>query len=172
MLYDTLLLSETIKFDEEEVKPRNPPTIEHDRASQSSLDRASTVVLPVNLFPGLETYWEVTKKDGSHIDCILGVRPKHNSTSTATQLRPRDILFGLPNALLLDACPHDPQAALEQPDRHASYCDIFPAHRDASSPTSHVEILPVDVADDLRSVAVRFAMYRQPRYYVLRGKNA
>lgn len=134
------------------------------------LEDAPPVLTPANLFPHLESYWEITELDVDFLGCMLMVRSKTDPL-VFWRMMPQCALFGLRNGLLLEACHHEAGAALPQPDQSASYLRSFqddPAV-DASLAGGRVGVMAVHRADNLRLASV-ISMYNRPsRFFVLRA---
>lgn len=132
-------------------------------------DTIPPVVAPLNLFPGVETCWEVTKRDNRRLCCTLRVRSRTDE-STYGRLNPIDNVLGLSNGLLIEGCSHPPSTPLDHEDKFASYCEplggiLVPPEQ----PSSHVAVMAVHGADDLRLVSVSKAQCEGYKFFILRG---
>lgn len=107
------------------------------------------VSVPLNAFPNLEVFWKVGVQDNRELSVILSVRSRTGYLSSVT-MHPMDLLFNLEKTLLLERCPHDGHAGITPTDRFCSYNSPLDAHQEACNSSSHVDIIPVGYANDLR----------------------
>jgi hypothetical protein len=108
---------------------------------------------PLNLFRNFELLWEIAVQDDKKIHARLVVRSSEER-HFKFEADPTDILYHLRNVLILGNCPHDHHAQLTSVDRFASYTSPWHEHQGASNSASHVDVIAVDRANELRAFAL------------------
>ncbi|KFY91246.1 hypothetical protein V500_04775 [Pseudogymnoascus sp. VKM F-4518 (FW-2643)] len=124
-----------------------------DEATYPNLPSFPAVSKPLNLFKDLILSWKVTIRENKELHIKLMMRSKSN-TSLVAETDPLFILISLRDTLLLERCPHHHSAQLISADRFASYISPWDLVEETLGSTSHVGVVPVDGADDLRCFAI------------------
>jgi hypothetical protein len=108
------------------------------------------VARPCNLVSDIKLVWRVVKGD-TVLQVFLGLSSQKREFSSC-QFSPSTILKNLSSALLLEACPHSPAAALESPDEFCAFTG--PLHVTAIPREKNgiqvVGVVAVDGSDELR----------------------
>jgi hypothetical protein len=124
-----------------------------DEATCPNLPSFPAVCKPLNLFKDLILSWKVTIQENKELHIKLMMRSKSN-TSLVAEIDPLFILISLRDTLLLERCPHHHSTQLISADRFSSYISPWGRVEEALDSTSHVSVVPVDGADDLRCFAI------------------
>lgn len=78
------------------------------------------VTEPINLVPSLKPVWRVTPSD-LYLKIDLGLDSSLDNNLSFINTSAHQILHSMSMALVLESCPHDPSAALSQPDPFCEY---------------------------------------------------
>ncbi|KFY66949.1 hypothetical protein V496_01842 [Pseudogymnoascus sp. VKM F-4515 (FW-2607)] len=124
-----------------------------DEATYRNLPSFPAVSKPLNLFKDLILSWKVTIRENKELHINLMMRSKSNNSLVA-ETDPLFILISLRDILLLERCPHHRSTQLISADRFSSYISPWDLVEEALGSTSHVSVVPVDGADDLRCFAI------------------
>jgi len=125
---------------------------------------STEVRAPLNLFPDINVYWKLRAQDGGVLHVSLAARSRRGRHSMV-ELNPMDFLWHIRQTLFLERCPHDGRNELSAADRFCSYASPFDDHTEPCESSSHVKVVAVDRADDVRF----FALTRTQVPLVLRG---
>ncbi len=138
--------------------PATAPSGSHP-VVRESLSPPGGVPQPFNSFRDFSLSWRISAQDNRELlaELSLGQGAKR-SVFLTLDINPLWVLRALKNTLLVDDCPHDHRAPLTSPDDLIAYTSPWdqPQWRGGTAP--HVDIVPIDGADDLRCFAVAFAV--------------
>ncbi|OAA68574.1 hypothetical protein SPI_00769 [Niveomyces insectorum RCEF 264] len=147
----------TLKFEGEahNVVMAGETPVEPEEADLLALDDSlgTGASMPLNLYPSLRCSWNISTEEDGEIRAMLTVRSKTDQMS-GVNINPMHLFFKLEDALMLERCPHHHLAKMNRPDRFCSLIGFLHEHEDACKGLSHVDIVPVDRAEDLRCFAV------------------
>jgi hypothetical protein len=131
----------------------SPDDIEDDKTTYPNPPSYPKVSRPLNLFKDFILSWKITIQESKELHIKLMIRSNSN-ISFVVETDPLVILLSLRDTLLLERCPHNRHAELTTADRFSSYISPWCQDEEASDSTSHVGVVPVDGADDLRCFAI------------------
>ncbi|KFY77278.1 hypothetical protein V499_03261 [Pseudogymnoascus sp. VKM F-103] len=153
--YNVVSSPEDIKDDETDNDEIDNDEIMDDEATYPNLPSFPAVSKPLNLLKDLILSWKVTIRENKELQIKLMIRSK-TDTSLVAETDPLLILTSLSNTLLLERCPHHHSAQLISADQFSSYISLWDLVEGALGSTSHVGVVPVDGADDLRCFAIAY----------------
>lgn len=110
------------------------------------------VSMPSNHFSPFKLGWKVNMHDNSLLSAALVLRSKSESFA-CIDVDPMDILCGIQNAFILGKCSHQSQSELEITSHLCSLTAPWNPYREIDD-ESHINIVAVDGANDLRFLAV------------------
>ncbi|KAN0113138.1 hypothetical protein V8E51_006089 [Hyaloscypha variabilis] len=108
------------------------------------------VTRPCNLFPDFKVVWHV-EQFNDFLNVSLGLQSVQRDLSS-TRYSVNWILENLASAIMLEACWHSPEAALEEPDEFCAYTGptVITPYSDLENRIQVVGIVAVEGSDELR----------------------
>ena len=112
------------------------------------------VSVPLNLFQNVELLWDLSIQDNDELHVMIKTRFKERNLSRL-QTSPMFLIDSLKNKLMLEKCSHNCRTNVE--DRFCSYSAPWDTHDRSIHSSSHVDIVAVDRADDLRALSLAYS---------------
>jgi hypothetical protein len=118
---------------------------------------------PYNLVPDLKVVRHVEQND-TFLKVSLGFRSVQRDMSSSARYSVNCILDNLASAIMLEACSHSPDAALEEPDKFCAYTGptAITPYSNLKSGLQVVGIVAVEGSNELRLFAVSGTGVRMP----------
>jgi hypothetical protein len=134
-IYETVIANNGDSTQDEPLKLNSPST--------------RKVSTPWNAFTNLEVFWNVGVQDSRELFISLSVRSRTDRLSVVS-MHPMDLFFALDRTLLIERCPHDGAVGITPTNLFCSHTSPLDTHQDACNSLSHVDVIPVSDANDLR----------------------